>query len=49
MIVTQNALRPGVQPYVLSEMTEGDFRLIMYLTKVQRFTINTPTVFDTMY
>ena len=27
---TQNAIYPDVQPYVPPEMTEGDFRLMIY-------------------
>ena len=36
--VTQNADYPGVRPYVPPEMSEGDFRLMIYQTVVQRFT-----------
>ena len=30
MIVTQNAVRPGVRPYVSPEMAEGDLRHNIY-------------------
>ena len=29
-VVTQNAVRPGVRPYVPPKMAEGDFWLIIY-------------------
>ena len=44
MGITQNAVRSGVRPYVLPEMAEGDFRLMIYQTTVQRFIINTSTM-----
>ena len=37
--VIQNAVRPGVRPCVPPEMAEGDFRLMIYQTTVQQFTI----------
>ena len=49
MIVTQNAVRPGVRPYVPPNMAEGDFQLMIYQTNVQQFTIKTPTMSEVEY
>ena len=48
-VLTQNAVHPSVRPYVPPKMAECDFRLMMYLTYVQQFTINTPTVSEFEY
>ena len=47
--VTQNALLPVQRPYVLLEITEGDFQLLIYQITVQRFTIETPTMSEFEY
>ena len=47
MIVTQNAVRPGVRPYLPPKMAEGD--LMIYQTNVQQFTIKTPPMSEVEY